>query len=382
MKETRQKIVKRAKRVVVKVGSAVLAREAPHGADVFTRLASEVHALRAGGGGGRGRGREFIIVSSGAIATGMKRLGMKERPATIPEIQAVAAVGQLSLMSLYERAFSGVGEKVAQVLLTHDDFASRKRFLNARNTVTTLLRLGITPVINENDTVAVDEIKFGDNDELSALTTNLVGADLLVMLTDIDALYDRDPRRDPRAKKIPLVEDVDSLEIEWLSGPPGVFGTGGMRSKTEAARKAAHFGAAIVVADGNSEGILGRVLKGEEVGTLFLPREDRLTSRKHWIAFSTRPSGRVFVDEGAKAALLERKKSLLPSGIKEVDGTFEAGEVVHCVDSNGMEFARGVSNYSSEEIKKIKGVKTTEIEKILGYRVYDEVIHRDNLVVL
>jgi len=271
---------------------------------------------------------------------------------------------------------------VAQVLLTHDDLASRKRFLNARNTLTTLLRMSIVPVINENDTVAVDEIKFGDNDQLSALATNLVEADLLVILSDIDGLYDRDPRCHSNAVKIPFVENIDTLDLDKLARDAGVHGTGGIRSKCAAARKAAHFGAASVIANGNQSGVLASILSGEETGTFILPREDRLTSRKHWIAFSTRPSGRVFVDEGAEAALLKGGKSLLPSGIKGVDGSFDAGEVVHCVDAKGMEFARGMVNYSSAEIARIKGLKSSELEGVLGYKVYDEVIHRDNLVVL
>lgn len=375
MKDLRKKIIKKTRRVVVKVGSAVVAGAGPDGSDIFTRLASQIHELR-------GSGREVVVVSSGAIALGIKKLGLKDRPATIPERQAVAAVGQGSLMSAYDAAFSKKGEKVAQVLLTHDDLSNRNRFLNARNTLSTLLKLGIVPVINENDTVAVEEIKFGDNDELSALTTNLIEADLLVILSDIDGLYDRDPKKNADARKVKVVEDIDSLAFDALTIDTNRFGTGGIRSKCEAALKAAHFGAATVIANGNSTDILVKVLNGEDVGTLFLPKEDRLTSRKHWIAFSTRPTGRIFVDEGAKEALLKKGRSLLPSGINDVDGSFEAGEVVHCVDMLGMEFARGMTNYSSSEIQRIKGLKTTELEKTLGYKVYDEVIHRDNLVVL
>lgn len=376
MNNLRNKIINKARRVIVKVGSTVItSSEEGRGPDIFRTLAEEIKFIMDSG-------REVAVVSSGSIATGMRKMGLKERPVSIPERQAIAATGQVSLMALYDAAFTERGMKAAQVLLTHDDLASRKRFLNARNTMTALFKLGMVPVINENDTVAVDEIKFGDNDELSALAANLVGADLLVILTDIDGLYDGDPRSDKSAKLIPVVEDVDSLKLDWLGGPASRFGTGGMRTKTEAAKKAAHFGAATIIANGFTPGILKNIFEGGEEGTLFLPREDRLTSRKHWIAFSTRPTGRVFVDDGARAALLEKKKSLLPSGIKSVDGAFDAGEVVHCVDSLGMEFARGVSNYSSEEIKRIKGIKSAEIEKILGYKVYDEVIHRDNLVVL
>ncbi|MBI5903699.1 MAG: glutamate 5-kinase [Deltaproteobacteria bacterium] len=375
MKDLRKKFIKKAKRIVVKVGSAVVASGGAGAGDIFSRLAAEIEEIRR-------TGRDVVIVSSGAIAIGIEKLGLKSRPTSIPERQAVAAVGQGTLMSRYEAAFSERGVRVAQVLLTHDDLGSRKRFLNARNTLLTLLGFGIVPIVNENDTVAVEEIKFGDNDELSALTTNLTEADLLVILSDIDGLFDKDPKKEPGARKIPLVEDVDGLRLEAFAPSAGKLGTGGIRSKIEAARKAAHFGAATVIANGNIPGILTGILGGDDHGTLFLPREDRLTSKKHWIAFSTRPSGRLFVDEGAKEAVITRGKSLLPSGIRDVDGTFDAGEVVHCVDMKGMEFARGVSNYSSSEIARIKGLKTKEVEAALGYKVYDEVIHRDNLVVL
>lgn len=374
MKDLRKKIIRKARRVVVKVGSAVVAGVSSDGSEIFSRLSSEIHGLKS-------KGLEFAVVSSGAIALGIRKLGLKEKPSSIPERQAVAAVGQGSLMARYDAAFSKESEMAAQVLLTHDDLSSRVRFLNARNTLSTLLKLGIVPVINENDTVAVEEIKFGDNDELSALVTNLMEADLLIILSDIDGLYDRDPKKDSSAKKVRVVEDVDNIGID-LAVEAGKLGTGGIRSKCEAARKAAHFGTATVIANGNSKGVLSRIFSGEDEGTLFLPKEDRLTSKKHWIAFSTRPSGRVFVDEGAKEALLKGGKSLLPSGIKDVDGSFDAGEVVHCVDLKGKEFARGVANYSAVEIKKIKGLKTAALEEALGYKVYDEVIHRDNLVVL
>ncbi|MBI2399671.1 MAG: glutamate 5-kinase [Deltaproteobacteria bacterium] len=375
MKDLRKGILKKARRIVVKVGSAVVAAPPVEGRDIFARLAFEINALKE-------TGREVAIVSSGAIALGVRKLGLKERPVAIPERQAVAAVGQGSLMACYDAAFSKAGGFVAQVLLTHDDLGSRKRFLNARNTLTTLLKFGIVPVINENDTVAVEEIKFGDNDALSALATNLIEADLLIILSDIDGLFDKDPKAHKDAKKLPLIEDVDSAGLESLTSSTNALGTGGIKSKCEAARKAAHYGAATIIANGNMPGVLSAIFNGEDAGTLFLPKEDRLTSKKHWIAFSARPSGRVFVDDGARDALLAQGRSLLPSGIKDVDGAFDAGEVIHCVDSKGMEFARGMSNYSSFEIQKIKGMKTAELVKVLGYKVFDEVIHRDNLVVL
>lgn len=375
MKDLRKKIISKSRRIVVKVGSAVVAAPPVDGESIFDRLASDMGRLR-------NSGVEAAIVSSGAIALGVKKLGLKYRPSTIPERQAVAAVGQGALMASYDAAFNRLGEKAAQVLLTHDDLGNRKRFLNARNTLTTLLKMGIVPIINENDTVAVEEIKFGDNDALSALATNLIEADLLVILSDIDGLYDKDPKKDPGAHLVPIVEDVESMRFETLAVATNILGTGGIRSKCEAARKAAHFGTATIIANGNEKGTLERIMAGLEVGTLFLPKEDRLTSKKHWIAFSTRPSGRLFVDDGAREALLKGGKSLLPSGVKDVDGSFDSGEVVHCVDLKGMEFARGVANYSSSEIEKIKGLKSAELEKVLGYKVYDEIIHRDNLVVL
>jgi len=373
----RKKYISNAKKIVVKVGSAVLAEGQGQGLDeaVFANLAKGISELKKSDA-------EVVLITSGAIAIGMKKLGLKQRPASIPEKQAIAALGQGSLIALYEKAFNPLGEKVAQVLLTHDDLGNRQRFLNARNTLSTLLSYGIIPIINENDTVAVEEIKFGDNDHLSALVTNLVEADLLVILTDIDGLFDKDPKKDKTAKLISVVKDVDQVVQGLVVDTAGVYGTGGMASKVEAAKKAAHFGVATIIANGRDSDVLNKVFSGADVGTLFLPMEDKLTSKKHWIAFSARPTGRIFVDDGAKDAILKKGKSLLPSGITKIDGIFETGEVVHCVDQHGKEFARGAANYSSTEIEKIKGVKTTEIEKILGYKYYDEVVHRDNLVVL
>jgi len=375
VRDTRRKITEEMRRVVVKVGSSVVARARGEGSRIFTALAADINALRA-------RGGDAIVVSSGAVALGMERLGLGQRPSSIPEFQAVAAAGQGGLVAMYDGSFAAHGVKTAQVLLTHADLASRTRFLNARNTLTTLLRLGVVPVINENDTVAVEELKFGDNDTLAALVTNLVEADMLVMLTDTDGLFDRDPKKDPSARLIECVEDVDSLGLDWVEASRAGLGSGGMRSKCDAARKAAHFGIPTIIASGLTPGILGKVFAGEAAGTLFLPKEDRLTSRKHWIAFSTRPTGRVFVDPGGREALVSGGKSLLPSGIKDVDGSFEAGEVVHCVDLDGMEFARGMTNYSSAELAVIKGLRSADIEGALGYKVYDEAIHRDNLVIM
>ncbi|VAW35034.1 Glutamate 5-kinase / RNA-binding C-terminal domain PUA [hydrothermal vent metagenome] len=391
----RRRAIKDAKRVVVKVGSSVLVdgagvRAAPSCdcgapglcAEVFTRLATEVCDARS-------NGFEIVLVSSGSIAMGLKKLGLERRPVTIPERQAIAAVGQVDLMTEYDRGFHGCGAEVAQVLLTHADLSDRRRFLNARNTISELLRRGIVPIINENDTVAVDEIKFGDNDNLSALVANLASADLLIMLSDIDGIFDKDPKLDKDARRISIVEDIDGLNIPAHGSSGGFsgasmsfYGTGGITTKVESARKAAHFGCATVIANGKLAGVLERVLACEDIGTLILPQSDKLTSKKHWIAYSTRPSGKVFVDAGARSALVDKGRSLLPSGITAVTGSFEAGEAVLCVDEKGTEFARGVVNYGSVEIEKLKGKKSGQIEEALGYKVYDEVIHRDNLVVL
>lgn len=373
----RKDYIPSAKKIVIKIGSAMLTGSREDGLDeaVFSNLARGISEIKKSG-------KDVVLVTSGAIASGMKKMGFKQRPTSIPEKQAIAALGQGSLMSFYEKAFTPLGEKVAQVLLTHDDLGNRQRFLNARNTLSTLLGYNIIPIINENDTVAVDEIKFGDNDHLAALVTNLIEADLLVILTDIDGLFDKDPKKDKTAKLVPVVENVDHLAAVWAGETTSVFGTGGMASKVKAAKKAAHFGTPTIVANGRDADILKKIFSCADVGTLFLPMEDRLTSKKHWIAFSARPTGRIFVDEGAKDAILKKGKSLLPSGIIKIDGVFEEGEVIHCVDQHGREFARAIVNYSSTEIENIRGLKTTEIEKILGYKYYDEVVHRDNLVIM
>lgn len=376
MSEIRRKLASQVKRVVVKVGSHVLAdpdkglRE-----DVLRYLAKDISCLRD-------NNIQVVIVTSGAIAAGMKKLGFKKKPRSIPQKQAAAAAGQSSLMWLYEKAFEEFSKKVAQVLLIHEDLSNRKRFLNARNTLVTLLNLGVIPVINENDTVAVDEIKFGDNDYLSVLVTNLVGADLLTILTNTDGLYDKDPRINDDAELIPLVEDISTSFIKRFGGPSEPFGTGGIRSKVEAAEKASHFGISTIIANGRTPGILARIFQGEDVGTLFLPKENRLSSRKHWIAFSIRPAGNIRVDDGAEEAIVKKGKSLLPSGIVEVNGGFGVGDAVSCIGLTGKEFARGLVNYSADEVSKIKGFKTSEIEGVLGYKYFDEVIHRDDLVVL
>jgi glutamate 5-kinase len=352
----RTELIGRARQIVVKVGSAVLTEGGTLHRPTIYRLAQEIAALRK-------KGCRVTLVSSGAIATGTGKLGLKQKPASIPEKQAVAAVGQGTLIQMYEEAFELYGLRVAQVLLTRDDLTHRGRYMNARNTLTTLLSWGIIPIINENDTVAVDEIKFGDNDNLSALITHLIEADLLVILTDLDGLFNQDPRENPRA--------------ELISGSLGI---GGMRSKLKAARKATLQGIPVVIANGKREGILKDLLKGRPLGTLFLPQAQPLSRRKHWIAYTLKPKGEIVLDPGACQALVEKGKSLLPAGVLAVRGRFGAGHCVSCLSSEGKRIAKGLVNYSSAELQKIKGLRTAEIEKKLEFKHSDEAIHRDNLV--
>lgn len=369
-------IVRDAKRLVIKVGSAVLANggiglHRP----TLERICRELSSLRQ-------EGREIILVSSGAILAGMSRLGLKERPSSIPLKQAAAAAGQTLLMRHYEEAFDPYRQTVAQLLLTQEDFRSRARYLNARNTLFTLLHLGVLPVINENDTVAVEEIRFGDNDNLSVLVATLVGADLLVILTDLDGVYTADPRRDADARLIPRVSRRSGEVSFWAGGSGTGLGTGGMETKVDAARRASASGIPTIVANGLVEGVLLRVLRGEEVGTLFEASPSRMRGRKRWLAFASQPRGRISVDAGAREALIRGGRSLLPSGVVSASGGFEAGEVVSLSGADGAEFARGVANYDADQVERIKGVRTDRIEEALGSRPFDEVIHRDNLVIL
>jgi glutamate 5-kinase len=368
----------RIRRLVVKVGSGLItAREAGLDPARIGALADELAAVRR-------HGTEVALVSSGAVVAGMARLRLQVRPRSIPEKQAAAAVGQSALMERYETAFARHGITVAQILLTQADVSARARYLNARNTLTTLLGYGVVPIINENDTVAVEEIKFGDNDNLSALVAQLIDADLLVLLTDVDGLYTGDPSRDPQARKLDTVEAV-TPEIERLVwSDAGRVAVGGMATKLQAAQKAAASGVPMVIASGREPGTLARVLRGEPVGTYFPPRGDRLAARKRWIAFAVPPQGRLLVDAGARQALIERGKSLLPSGVVDVEGDFDAGEVVAlcAADGDGKEFARGLVNFDAQELRTIRRAKTAEIESLLGYKSFDEVVHRDNLVVL
>ncbi|HXG02893.1 MAG TPA: glutamate 5-kinase [Candidatus Binatia bacterium] len=364
------------RRLVVKVGSGLITTPST-GADQarIDALADDIAALR--------QGRDVVLVSSGAIVTGMARLALGQRPQSIPEKQAAAAVGQSALMWHYEAAFKRHRVPVGQVLLTAEDIAHRARYLNARNTLTTLLRFGVLPIVNENDTVAVEEIKVGDNDTLSALVASLIDADLLVLLTDVDGLYTSDPRLDAGARKIDTVDAVTDEITRLVWDRPGLVSVGGMATKLAAGQKAAAAGIPMVIASGRQPGTLPRLLAGEPVGTYFAPRADRLTARKRWIAFAVPPQGRLIVDAGAYQALARQGRSLLPSGLVAVEGDFAAGDIVAVLtEDDGREFARGLVNFDAAECRKIQGAKTREIEERLGYRSFDEVIHRDNLVIL
>ncbi|PYM59645.1 MAG: glutamate 5-kinase [Candidatus Rokuibacteriota bacterium] len=363
------------RRIVVKVGSALIA-DAERGPDParIGPLVADLAALHAGG-------LEVTLVTSGAIAAGTARLGLRTRPRSIPEKQAAAAVGQAALMWHYEQAFEPHGQRVAQVLLTQEDISHRARYLNARNTLLTLLRYRVVPIVNENDTVAVEEIKVGDNDNLAALVAHLVEADLLVLLSDIDGLYTGDPRHDTDAHRIERVEAI-TPEMERRAGGEGALGTGGMVTKLQAAQKAMAAGIPMIIADGRRPGVLRALARGESVGTYFAPRTDRLAARKRWIGFALPPQGVLDVDAGARRALVERGKSLLPSGVVKVEGSFQAGDCVGLRDPEGREFARGIVGLDAREAELLRGAKTAEIERRLGYRVADEVIHRDDLVLL
>jgi glutamate 5-kinase len=369
----RNELLKHVKRIVIKIGSGVISNDKGLDTEHIAAICTDVDKLRKSG-------YEIIIVSSGAVAAGKADLGIIGRPDTIPLKQAAAAIGQSRLMRTFKDALRSHDYTVGQILLTRDDLANRRRFLNARNTLMTLLEFGVIPIINENDSVVVDEIRFGDNDNLSAMTTNLAEAHLLVIMSDVDGLYDRNPHLHSDAKLISLVERVDDT-IRSIAGDSVTdVGTGGMTSKIKAAERASLYGVGVAIVNGFQSGILSELLAGEEVGTYFLPAQNRMNSRKHWIAFTKKPRGKLFLDDGADKALTNRGKSLLPSGIKSMEGTFERGDAIRLCDIDGKELARGVTNYSSAELERIKGKKSTEIEAILGYKYNDEIVHRNNMV--
>jgi glutamate 5-kinase len=365
---------RRARRIVVKVGSGVLT-DAAGGvrAAAFGNLARQISALVE-------QRREVVLVTSGAIAMGSKALGWPHPGRSIPEKQAAAAVGQIGLVDLYRKRFARHDRQVAQVLLTRSGLEQRERFLNARHTLHTLLAIGVVPIVNENDTVATEEIRFGDNDNLSATVVNLVGAELLVIVTDVDGLYHEPPAPGrPTPPLFDVVTRIDAAVERAAGGSTRAFGRGGMTTKLEAAKTAARCGAATVLCNGAEKDVLLRVAAGEPVGTLF-QTGDRLASRKHWLAFTTRTRGTLHVDEGAVRAVVDRGKSLLPAGITGIDGEFGIGDPVACFDPAGREVARGLVAYSSEAIERIAGLPTRRIGQVLGYSNGAEVIHRDDLV--
>ncbi len=363
-------------RWVVKIGSALLT---DHGRGLdqpaISRWVEQMAALRASG-------VQIILVSSGAVAEGIKRLGWGKRPHAVYELQAAAAVGQMGLIQAYESCFKLHGIHTAQILLTHDDLSNRQRYLNARSTLRALLEFNVVPVVNENDTVTTDEIRFGDNDSLAALVVNLVEADALLLLTDQSGLFDKDPRKHSDARLIRQTHASDASLDAMVQGEAGELGSGGMLTKVRAARLAARSGASTVIADGSTENIIVRAISGEAIGSLLLPENEPMAARKQWLASHLQPYGKLVLDAGAVQVLKEAGSSLLSVGVVEVQGKFDRGELVSCLDRDGREVARGLVNYNVIEARMILGQASSKIESILGYVDEPELIHRDNLVLL
>ena len=365
-----------AKRVVVKVGTSTLTHST--GKLNLWRIEKLVRELADLAN----QGKEMILVTSGAVGAGMDLLGLKEKPKTIPEKQAAAAVGQGRLMHTYEKFFSEHGQVVAQVLLTREDSVKRTRYTNCRNTLLTLLKMGVIPIINENDAVAIDELKIGDNDTLSAMVASIVDADVLIILSDIEGVYTDNPQSNPEATLIEEIGDI-TPEIEALAGGAGTLrGTGGMHTKIQAGKIAVNSGVSMVIASGLRDGVLRDILSGAKVGTIFLSKENRLQVRKRWLAFGARTQGVITVDKGCEKAVLSGGSSVLAAGITGVQGDFEHGNTISVVTTEGREIARGIANYNGEEARKIMGCHTNGLAQILGSKPYDEVIHRDNMVLL
>ncbi|TYL49515.1 glutamate 5-kinase [Marinomonas sp. IMCC 4694] len=373
--EMREKIAK-AQRVVVKIGSALLTNDG-QGLDVarIGLWVAQIAELRA-------QGKEVVLVSSGSIAAGMKRLGFSSRPTQVNELQAAAAVGQMELVGVYESHFETHGLCTAQILLTHDDLSNRRRYLNARSSLRTLLGFGVVPIVNENDTVATDEIRFGDNDTLGALVANLVEADVLIILTDQLGLFDKNPRDHQDAKLIAEISASDERLESMASGGAGVLGSGGMLTKVRAARLAARSGADTLIASGRVENVIVRVASGEWLGTWLQPEHGRVAARKQWLAGHLKSRGALILDDGAVKALRQEGTSLLAVGVKDAQGTFSRGDMVICVDMNGGLVARGLVNYSVAETLKLLGKASSSIGDILGYKGEPELIHRDDLVII
>lgn len=368
-------IAREAKRWVIKIGSALLTNNGA-GLDrqAIDGWVEQIVQMLA-------KGDEVVLVSSGAIAEGVVRLGWTSRPESIHELQAAAAVGQMGLIQAYESSFKRFDHHTAQILLDHDDMASRQRYLNARGALQTLIRLNVVPIVNENDTVVTDEIRFGDNDSLAALVANLIDADMLVILTDKDGLYDANPDINPKAQLVSEAMANDSSLVALAGDSSGSLGRGGMVTKLQAAKLAARSGCTTVIAGGRNQNILQQIAAGENVGTLLSASQKPLAARKQWLAGQLQVKGILILDTGAVKVLTEQGRSLLAVGVSAVKGRFTRGELVSCVDSDGAEIARGLVNYSSDEADRIKGESTEAISKILGYRDDDELIHRDNLVI-
>ena len=363
-------------KVVIKIGTNLLADRAKGiNRDRIDTIAKSVSSLQS-------RGKQIAIVTSGAIGAGMLLLGMKERPRAIPEKQAAAAIGQPILMEAYETAFRKHNCLIAQILLTKDDFVNRARYNNTKNTFSALFEKGVVPIVNENDTVAVEEIKLGDNDNLSALVANLIEADLLIILSDVDGLFSDDPSKNPNAELIPVVEKFTPQIERQAKKHNSELSTGGMITKLQAAKQCVSAGIAVMIANGTNPNVLDEIFAGNNSGTLFLPAKNRMNVRKKWIGFVSDSKGIIVVDGGAKNALLAKQKSLLPSGVLEVRGEFKTDDTISVVDTEGKEIARGVAGYTSSDLNKIKGKKTSEIQKILNRKGGDEVIHRNNLVLI
>jgi glutamate 5-kinase len=372
----RQEVIALAQTVVVKVGTNVLtAADGTLDPRRLQDLADQVQRVRQ-------TGRKVALVSSGAIGAGVGRLGMTKRPSDLRHLQACAAIGQSFLMRAYEECLAKHGTHTAQILLTAGDFDSRARYLNVRNTILTLFEWNVLPIINENDTVSVAEIRFGDNDHLAAMVTNLLQAPLLILLTVVDGLYSADPTANPKAERVTTVPSIDGSVMGMAGGSRSTLGTGGMRSKIRAARLATAAGESVIIANGLRPGILDAIFQSEPVGTLFLPHGTTIPAWKRWLGYTARPKGRLLVDAGAVAAVTEKGRSLLPIGVVQVQGNFNKGDVVALCGPAGSEFARGLTNYSSGDAERIIGLRTEQVGEVLGTLPYEEIVHRDNLVVI
>ena len=365
-----------AEKIVIKLGSSIVTNDG-NGLDerCLSSLIKQISILSS-------QNKKVILVSSGAIAAGLKKLGNEKKPKILSELQSAAAVGQMDLVRMYEKLFSDNDLVSAQVLLTHNDLSDRKRYLNARSTIFNLMKNNVIPVINENDTVASEEIRFGDNDTLAAMVANLIEADILVLLTDQDGLFSSDPRQDSNARLISHSYVDDKSLDDSATGTMSEIGTGGMATKILAARRAALSGAHTIIASGKKSNVLVDLSKDEDIGTLLQSREVKLVARKKWLADNLKSNGKIFIDDGAEKALIQKGKSLLVAGVTRVTGTFDRGEVIQCVNESGDEILKGIVNYNSEEVKKIIGLSSDKIEAVLGYVNESSLIHRNNMMII